>query len=132
LLDRKYRRIIATASQWHRIERRLTARVLNMLKTNAVTRRSDKSAVGSQLGRRSNSEAYPTTHQERRESAEESLIAVNDHGPCTEIVRRFFCAYTACVRRFYGALYFLKRSYCDFTTLSRRPLRTQDDSTAFI
>jgi hypothetical protein len=60
------------------------------------------------------------------------LNAVISHGACTEIVRRFFRAYTACVRRFYGALCFLKRSFCDFTALSRRPLRTKGDSAAFI
>jgi hypothetical protein len=41
------------------------------------------------------------------------MNAVISHDECTEIVRRFYRAYTAHVRRFYGALCFLKRSYCD-------------------
>jgi hypothetical protein len=58
------------------------------------------------------------------------INAVFSLGACTEIARRLYRVYTACVRRFYGALFFLKRSYCYSTALSRRPLRTQDDSTA--
>jgi hypothetical protein len=57
---------------WNRKARRATALILSMLKTNAVTQRSDLRAVGSQLGRRSNSVASPTSQQERRKSAKES------------------------------------------------------------
>ncbi len=38
--DRKQRRDNAVASQWGRIDRRVTARILGMLKTNAVESRS--------------------------------------------------------------------------------------------
>jgi hypothetical protein len=37
------------------------------------------------------------------------IFAVIKYGACTEIVRCPNRAYTACVRRFYGALFFLKR-----------------------
>jgi hypothetical protein len=60
------------------------------------------------------------------------MNAFVSHGACMEIVRRLYRAYTACVRRLYGALFFLKNSYYDFTALSRRPLLFQGDSTAFI
>jgi hypothetical protein len=39
---------IVAESRWHRIQRRPMARLLSMLKTNDITRHSDKGAVRSQ------------------------------------------------------------------------------------